>query len=122
MECPLDFFKTEPFISEPLLSAIGNNNNHSRHAIPQPKSAMNLKRSYDVNSASSTTNTHDFTRELVHQTPELDKHIRLASIGLVARNIFKDIVIRPIKGLAKLMLTAGDVLEKNQSSMKKQRR
>lgn len=108
--CPLEFFATDPFISEPLLTVINktvNSNTNIQH--------ISSKRSYDVRSAFpsnsiQTNSTHDFTREAKKPT-EIDNHIKLASIGLIAKNIFKDIVVRPIKGLALLAKTAKTVWE-----------
>lgn len=109
--CPLDFFQTEPFISYPLLSAISSRENTFARS--------NNKRSYEVNGLNSLNHfdasrdyeTNDFTIEKPNGTAEIDGRIRLASIGLVAKNIFKDIVIRPIHGFAKLVQTARGVWE-----------
>lgn len=110
--CPLDFFQTEPYISYPLLSAINSNENTLMRS--------NNKRSYDVNRVTSTVHgfepainydTDDFTIEKPNVTSEFNNKIRLASLGMVVKSIFKDIVIRPINGFAKLVQTAKGVWE-----------
>lgn len=59
--------------------------------------------------ASGNYEPYDFTIEKPNGTAEIDSRLRLASIGLVAKNIFKDIVIRPITGFAKLVQAARGV-------------
>lgn len=107
--CPLEYFQTEPFTSFPLLSATNSPVNTFARS--------NSKRSYEVNElstvnridASKNYETYDFTIEKPNGTAEIDSRLRLASIGLLAKNIFKDIVIRPIHGFAKLVQTARGV-------------
>lgn len=65
----------------------------------------------DVNRFDATKNyeTYDFTIEKPNGTAEIDGRLRLASIGLLAKNVFKDIVIRPIHSFAKFVQTAKGV-------------
>lgn len=109
--CQYEFFKTEPFISYPLLSALNAKSLKSNfifeHANPEVDS-----RSFYINGMlrSSDLFSDDFTRENSKESNnDLDHSIRLTSLGLAARNIFNDLIVRRIAGFARLLRLATDI-------------
>lgn len=102
----MEFFQTEPFISYPLLSIVNSRENLSIRSLQV--NGLNTMSRYE---ASKNYEKYDFTIEKPNGTVDIDSRLRLASIGLVARSIFKDIVLRPIHGFAKLVQTAKGVWE-----------
>lgn len=118
--CPLEYYKTEPFISLPLLTALKSNSIDDEHS--------NNKRSYELSDFGNNNNnnsisiesrsndavleTHDFTREHHRNNTELEDDIRWASFGLIARNIFKDVVVRPFQSFSKFFQTAQHIWDK----------
>lgn len=110
--CPLEFYRTEPFISYPLLSAI------RKHEFLFARSSGKFLQQNDWNAdnrndaiddGSSEYESNDFTIDKSNPMNGIDHRLRLASIGLLAKNLFKDIVIRPISGFAKMVHTAKSV-------------
>lgn len=70
-------------------------------------------RSFENNLLESNNYPHqDFTRENTNTTSDFDNSIRLASLRLAAKNIFKDIVLRPINGFARFFKTAATIWDK----------
>lgn len=98
-----------------MLSALQSNSIEHEHS--------NNKRSYELSEYNNNIpiesrandpvlRTHDFTREHTKNATELDHDIRWASFGLIARNIFKDVVVRPFQGFSKFFKTAQSIWDK----------
>ena len=97
--CPFEFYKSEVFISMPLLSAL----NFKTAILSPPNSVIESRSSY-LDGARSLGNEN--TKE---NSPELDKSIRLASLGLAAKNIFQDMVVRRVVGFTRLVKLASNI-------------
>lgn len=100
--CPFDFYKTEPYISLPLLSALsasqlnagivlGNTNavigSRSFHGYGD---YVGPKRSFD----------NDFTRD---DPNDIDGKVRIASLALAVRTIFNDVIVRRFVGFVRFV-------------------
>lgn len=96
--CPLDFYKSESFISMPLLSAL--NSGHFKPNVFQPSEIE----SRSFNGARSLG--YDYTRV---NSDELEKSIRFASLGYAAKNIFQDMVVRRVMSVARLWKLASNI-------------
>lgn len=102
--CPFDFYKTEPFISSPLLSVLNSRRINPNVAIGQ----IGESRSFS-NGIFGSFNT-DYTRDNASISDELDNSIRLASLPMVARNIFNDIFVQRISAFGRFLRLATNVL------------
>lgn len=118
----MDFFKSEPYISYPLLSAIRSSPanvllskllhfNHGNDWFQPPSYGYDAqsRSSYYFGNGGHPASASDLTTA----DGTIRANVRLASLGLVAKNIFKDIVIRPIHGFARFVKTAAGVLDHN---------
>lgn len=99
--CPFDFFKSDSYISAPLLSAL--NSGHFKPGVFQPPNSIESRALY-INEPRSFGN--DYTRE---NSAELENSIRFASLGLAAKNIFQDMVVRRVVGFTRLLKLASNI-------------
>lgn len=99
--CPFEFYKSEAFISMPLLSAL--NSGHFKTAILSPSNSVIESRSLYLDGARSLGNDYE------ENSAEIDKSIRLASLGLAAKNIFQDMVVRRVVGFTRLVKLASNI-------------
>ncbi|XP_031635874.1 acidic phospholipase A2 PA4 isoform X3 [Contarinia nasturtii] len=103
--CSYGFYKSESYISAPLLSAL-NSGQLKPHVYHVSNSEMNARSMYS--NAFHSPNSRIFAKE----TPmELENSIRLASLGLAAKNIFHDMVVRRLIGFTRLLKLATHILE-----------
>lgn len=94
--CPFGYFKTEPYISLPLLKALDKAKINADFVFEQTDRHDQSRSFYfDGFLQPSHLFNNDFTRENSNATSKLDNDIRLASLGFVAQNILKDVVVRP---------------------------
>lgn len=109
--CPYAFYKTEPFISFPILSAL--NPKALRANVILEKTNPELEsRSFYINGflRPSDSFNDDFTRENANESNhKFDESIRFTSLGLAVRNIFNDMIVRRIAGFARLLRLASDI-------------
>lgn len=129
--CPLDLTVSDPYITYPLLSAL----------IPSKASTFlgNLFKKYKFNSQrsfkglgygqtkalyffdSAGSHAGDYagsgyaTVDLTSEDGTVNPNVRLASLGLAAKNIFQDIVVRPLSGFTKFLQTSVQVFNWNNS-------
>lgn len=112
--CPLEYFKTEPFISLPLLLALDSAQVKADFVFEEADSDVAQRSFYlDGFLKQSRLFNNDFTREASNASTKLDNDIRLASLGFAARSIFKDVVIRPFTGFARFFQLATNIWDKN---------
>lgn len=92
--CPYEYFKSEPYISAPLLSAL----NSARD-----------KTNVISNTISHGSNNEIESRSFYSNSDQFDHSLRFASLGLAAKNIFQDMIVRRITGFARLVRLASNI-------------
>lgn len=102
--CPYEFFKSELYISAPILSALNSGPLQSND--PQISNSAIESRSMDSNGIHSSS--YDYTRE---KSIELEHSIRFVSLSLAAKHIFKDMVVRRFVGFIRLVTLASSILD-----------
>lgn len=108
-ECPFTFYKTQPFISQPILSALSANPLNSNLLFSQLNSDVE-SRSFHQNDMIYSTINSDFTRDNSNELPEdLDHSIRFASLGLAARHLFEDLIVRRIVSFTRLIKMTSNI-------------
>lgn len=86
----------------PLLSALNSGN--FKPGILSPSNSVIESRSLYLDGGRSLGN--EYSEE---NSAELDKSIRLASLGLAAKNIFQDMVVRRVVGFTRLVKLASNI-------------
>lgn len=94
LNCPYEYLKSEPYISAPLLSAL----NSAQEKTNRISNAVFHKPNTGIESRSFYTNSDQFENSL-----------RFASLGLAAKNIFQDTIVRRITGFVRLMKLASNI-------------
>lgn len=108
-ECPFTFYKTQPFISQPILSALSANPLNSNLLFSQLNSDVE-SRSFHQNDMIYSTINSDFTRDNSNELSEdLDHSIRFASLGLAARHLFEDLIVRRIVSFTRLIKMTSNI-------------
>lgn len=106
--CPFDFYKSESYISVPLLSAL--NSGHLKPGVFQPLNSEIESRSLYLNGNPN------------ENSPELESSIRFASLGLAAKNIFQDMVVRRVVGFTRLLKLASNIWDSWKSTSPKKKK
>lgn len=100
-QCPLEFYRSEPYTSLPLLSIVRTLSSNAlfepsgRHAVKESRSY------YGYHDPVNSISKDDFTRD--NSSTEQDHGIRLISLPFVARNIFKDIFVQRLDAIGRFL-------------------
>jgi hypothetical protein len=83
--------------------------------VEQSTEMVNNKKSRSLDSSSnelnSLSNEHTLSNRISEEKSDLHDKIRLESLGLVLKNLFNDIIIRPFMYALKFARTTRDVFQ-----------
>lgn len=109
-QCPLEFYRSEPYTSLPLLSIVKS---LSSNALFEPSGRHSIKESrsyYGFHDSVNSISNDDFTRD--NSSTVQDHGIRLISLPFVARNIFKDIFVQRLDAIGRFLKFATQAWER----------
>lgn len=109
-KCTYEFYKTQPFISLPILAAL-NMDGLEPNSIFNRFNSNIESRSFQKNGLTLPSN-NDFTKENANDSSDnLDTTIRFASLGLAVKNIFQDLIVRRFVSFTRLNRMASYIWE-----------
>lgn len=123
--CQLDSYKSEPYLTYPLLSALTPTKPNTLLSLFFQHYKNGNQRTFPALGYGQThrafqyygvaAGSHSDAIDLTASDGSLSPNVRLASLGLAAKSIFKDIVIRPLAGITRFFKTTGNVLDWNET-------
>lgn len=100
-QCPLEFYRSDPYTSLPLLSIVKSLSSNAFFEPSERHAAKESRSYYAYQGSVNSISKDDFTRD--NSSTEQDHGLRLISLPFVARNIFKDIFVQRMNAIGRFL-------------------
>lgn len=113
-KCPFEYYKTEPYISLPLLSILSASQLKADLLFGDTSAVIGARSFYAYNGVGTKRSfNNDFTRDKSNETADADSNLKLASLGLAVWNIFNDLVVRRVVGFLRFIHLSSAIWKAN---------